>query len=273
MFKKFIVGFFIFLCGASNAKDVWIPVNDNVLLEDIGNLHPEQMIRGYLLITQSIKFTVPESYTKISQDFAPDDKNRDFKSLQEIENGKLRCPTRQKKGGQVQTVDAPHLARIILFSTGGGSFLFTLDLQKEGLSHDEDCTFWIKTFNAAYAPRTVGEFRATYGNYFDIVMREPYPDMDKDIVVDIEMSKIMSVIQKQNASPEDCKKILPSFYYLETKLDDLPESFYYYFIQVLARADRKYEVRVRAMDYIKKYGKNGKYYTKIINILSDATKN
>jgi hypothetical protein len=96
--------------------------------------------------------------------------------------------------------------------------------------------------------------------------------MGEDIVIDIEMSKIMSVIQKQNASRQDYEKIIHSFYYLDTKVYNLPEAFYYYFIEVLSKIKIE-QAKLRAKNYIKKYGKNGKYYTKIINILSDATKN
>jgi hypothetical protein len=269
MFKKFTVVILIFLCGASSAKDVWIPLNDNVFLYDVGHLKPHEF-QGYLLIKQSIKFTVIWD-KKFSQDFTPDDKKKEFGAYREIENGKFSCSTKQKQG-QVQTVDAPHLARIKFFDTTRELRLFSIyfDLPEEDLDRSEDCQFHTQTFDAAYLPLTVGEFRKAYGKYFDILIREPYPDMDKDIVVDIEMSKIMSVIQKQNASRQDYEKILPSFYYLETKLDDLPESFYHYFIEVLARANRTYEVRVRAMDYIKKYGKNGKYYTEVIQRLNFA---
>lgn len=270
MFKKFTVGILIFLCGASNAKDVWIPLNDNVFLRDVG--HKDYTIfQGYLLIKQSINFTVIEDFInfKISQDFTPDDKNRDFKSLREIENGKFKCWTKQKRG-RVQTVDAPHLARINFFIREKKEFYISLDLPEEDLDRSGDCRFRTQTFDAAYLPLTVGEFRKAYGNYFDILVREPYPDMDKDIVVDIEMSKIKSVIEKKNASPGEYKNILPSFYYLETKLDDLPESFYYYFIEVLAKQYRLDLVKVRATDYIKKYGKNGKYYTEVIQRLNFA---
>jgi hypothetical protein len=277
MFKKFTVGILIFLCGASNAKDVWIPLNDNALLSDVGYFNDQKIFKGYLLIKQSINFTVIEDFTnfKISQDFAPDDKKKDFKSLREIENGKFKCWTKQKRG-QVQTVDAPHLARIIFFYTDRHererSFFISLDLPKEDLDLPEGCRFQTKTFDAAYLPLTVGEFRKSYGNYFDILVREPYPDMDKDIIVDIEMSKIKSVIESKSSSPIDYKKILPSFYYLETKLDDLPESFYYYFIEVLAKQYRLDLVKVRATDYIKKYGKGGKYYTQVIQHLNFANR-
>jgi hypothetical protein len=275
MFKKFTVVILIFLCGASSAKDVWIPVNDNVLLSDVGYFNDQNIFQGYLLIKQSINFTVIEAFTnfKISQDFTPDDKKKDFKSLREIENGKFYCGTKQKRG-RVQTVDAPHLARIIFFNTDRREtvrqFLIALDLPKEDLDLCENFFFGTKTFDDAYLPLTVGEFRKAYGKYFDILIREPYPDMDKDIVVDIEMKKITSVIESKSSSPGDYKRILPSFYYLETKLDDLPESFYYYFIEVLAKQYRLDLVKVRATDYIKKYGKSGKYYTQVIKHLNFA---
>ena len=78
MFKKFTVGILIFLCGASNAKDVWIPVNDKMLL----GYEPPEMFWMWLLIKQPIRYTVwqnAETYIRtLSEDLTPDDKKKKY---------------------------------------------------------------------------------------------------------------------------------------------------------------------------------------------------
>ncbi len=212
----------------------------------------------------------------LSEDLMPN--NKKLMELSDKDGfGKIKCVLELKdesiyKSGSFFTIDSPRPVEITLRYTHRDSADRTVFLAFDFQQEKSSCQFSSVSLDDAYLPLTVGEFRATYGNYFDILAREPYPDMGEDIVIDIEMSKIMSVIQKQNASRLDYEKIIHSFYYLDTKVYNLPEAFYYYFIEVLSKIKIE-QAKLRAKNYIKKYGKNGKYYTKIINILSDATKN
>ena len=117
-------------------------------------------------------------------------------------------------------------------------------------------------------PTTVREFHDRVGNYFrifkiDPLAYDPYPGVAKDIVVDLVMTKIVKAIQSGKYSES-----IKEFAYLERLGIPLPESFYYYYTQSLSKAGKKEDARTRALDYLKRFGKNGKYYTQVIEILS-----
>lgn len=114
-------------------------------------------------------------------------------------------------------------------------------------------------------PLTVNDFHNRVGAYFSLVYDDPdpYPGMDKSIVRDIVMKKITDAIKSGEYS-----KALPEFTFLETQSDKLPESFYYYYTESLEKTGKKAEAREHANDYLKRYGKGGKYYSKVIEIIS-----
>lgn len=87
--------------------------------------------------------------------------------------------------------------------------------------------------------------------------------LDKSVQVDIAMSKITTLLQ---ANKE--KEALPYFEELESLDTPLPESFYFYYIDALDKSWNGEAVLSRAEVYLRKYGKKGKYYGKVISIVS-----
>lgn len=114
-------------------------------------------------------------------------------------------------------------------------------------------------------PITVSEFNSRVGSYLEIIYDnpEPYKGMDKSMVEEIVMKKI-TIALKAN----DYAKALPEFEYLERNGSNLPESFYYYHTDTLEKSGKKEEARTHATDYLKKYGKKGKYYAQVIEIMA-----
>ncbi|PWF49177.1 hypothetical protein [Massilia glaciei] len=114
---------------------------------------------------------------------------------------------------------------------------------------------------------TAGEFRSLFGHYFELVSSDPsldpYAGMDRSIVLELLMTKITNAI-KENKHEE----ALPHFVRLEKLGTPLPESFYYYYIQALAGANQKLDAKTRATNYLTTYGKKGKYYAKVIELLA-----
>lgn len=116
-------------------------------------------------------------------------------------------------------------------------------------------------------PKTIDDFDRRLGLYFQIIYDNPaynpYPGMDRETVTDLLMAKITTALKAN-----DPTKALPEFARLEKLGVSLPESFYYYYTEALERARKREEARARVNDYLKKYGKQGKYYAQIIEIMS-----
>lgn len=114
-------------------------------------------------------------------------------------------------------------------------------------------------------PETVADFNRRVRGYLQIIGDDPdpYPGMEKSMVVDIVMAKIMAGIKE-----EKYKKILPEFAFLEKQGVNLPESFYYYYTEALDKSGERDKARTHASDYLKKYGKKGKYYQQAVEIMS-----
>lgn len=116
-------------------------------------------------------------------------------------------------------------------------------------------------------PRTVDDFDRRLGHHFQIIYDNPaynsYPGMDKETVADLLMAKITAATK---ANEPD--KALPHFARLEKLGVTLPESFYYYYIESLEGAGKRGEARARVNDYLKKYGRQGKYYAQVIEMMS-----
>lgn len=93
----------------------------------------------------------------------------------------------------------------------------------------------------------------------------PYAEsLDKSIQADILMKKITNALEKNRPAEG-----LPFFEELEALDMPLPESFYFYYIDTLDKsgvnADKTFE---RAEKYLTSYGKKGKYYERVIDIMS-----
>jgi hypothetical protein len=114
-------------------------------------------------------------------------------------------------------------------------------------------------------PVTVNDFNSIGLRFFRMVYDDPdpYPGMDKGVVVDIVMKKITAAIKAGEHA-----KALTEFSFLEKQGEKLPESFYYYYTETLEKTGKKAEAREHANDYLKRYGKGGKYYSQVIEIIS-----
>jgi hypothetical protein len=114
-------------------------------------------------------------------------------------------------------------------------------------------------------PKTVNDFNNSVGDYFQIIYDDPdsYPGMEESMVVDIVMNKITESLKANQHA-----KALPHFAFLEKQNVPLPESFYYYHTETLEKTGKKIEARVHAINYLKKYGKKGKYYAQVLGIMS-----
>ncbi len=114
-------------------------------------------------------------------------------------------------------------------------------------------------------PRTVSDFNGWMGDYFQIIYDapDPYPGMEKSMVVDIVMGKITAALKAN-----DYAKALPHFVFLEKQAVPLPESFYYYYTETLEKTGKKSDARIHASDYLKRYGKKGKYYSQVIALMA-----
>lgn len=90
--------------------------------------------------------------------------------------------------------------------------------------------------------------------------------LNKEVQVDILMGKITSLLQANKEADA-----LPYFAELETMGTQLPESFYFYYIEALQKSGSKEKTLSRAEDYLNRYGKAGKYYGKVIPIVSSLS--
>lgn len=91
----------------------------------------------------------------------------------------------------------------------------------------------------------------------------PYLGYDKDVIIDMVMAKITKSI-----SNNDNKEALRYMNYLQTLNVKLPEAFYPQYIKVLDANKYSGSVKDIANDYIQKYGKAGKFYGEMIEVLS-----
>lgn len=109
--------------------------------------------------------------------------------------------------------------------------------------------------------------RRALDSSFDVVWDDPngdpYRGMDPAIALDIMLKKIATALEA--GTPE---KALPEFERIEKMGRPLPERFHYYYAEAYSRAGKKSEARDRARQYLNTYGKAGKYYDKVIEMLA-----
>ena len=115
---------------------------------------------------------------------------------------------------------------------------------------------------------TAGALRKVAGSYLELVSSDPsidpYAGMDNSIVSELLLAKITTAV-KANKYEE----ALPHFARLEKMGTPLPESFYYYYIQALAKSNQKLDAKTRATNYLNKYGKKGRYYAEVIALMAE----
>lgn len=114
-------------------------------------------------------------------------------------------------------------------------------------------------------PLTVKQFNQRVADYFQIIYDDPnpYPGIDQDSITKIVMGKITNALAKK-----DYAAALPHFDYMDKSKGDLPESFHYYFIETLEQTGDKQKARERATAYLQKFGKKGRYYDKVLEIMT-----
>ena len=87
--------------------------------------------------------------------------------------------------------------------------------------------------------------------------------LPKDIEVDIVMKKITSLIEAEKYT-----EALPYFEQLEAMNISLPEGFYYFQIKSLDKTTDTKKTLTQAESYFTDYGKDGKYYSAVVEIYS-----
>lgn len=118
--------------------------------------------------------------------------------------------------------------------------------------------------NRYYPNTTIGKLKAFLSGHLSIEYDDPYAGLAPDVLVDLIMKKITTKIKSG-----DYASAVDDFVRLDNLKDaKLPESFYYYYAETLEKAGNKHEAHARGNDYLKRYGKKGKYYSQVIDIMS-----
>ncbi|MBI3130756.1 MAG: tetratricopeptide repeat protein [Acidobacteria bacterium] len=99
--------------------------------------------------------------------------------------------------------------------------------------------------------------------YAASLVTDSYANLDAEVMEDIVMGKIEAHLRK-----EQYEEALPYFDRLARSGRPLPESFYFYEIDTLEHSGRKTEARAKAEAYLRKHGKKGKYYAKVIAVMT-----
>ena len=115
---------------------------------------------------------------------------------------------------------------------------------------------------------TVGDFHKYFGKYLRIVYHDPadpsqFEGMPSDVVRDLVMRKIIDAIKSS-----DYDSALPYFVYLEKHESALPESFYYHYMETTAHLKQVEKTRTLGLAYVKKFGRTGKYYSKVLDLIN-----
>lgn len=87
--------------------------------------------------------------------------------------------------------------------------------------------------------------------------------LNPEVLTDLLMARITTALKSKNYHAA-----LPWFKQLEERGENLPESFYYYYIEALSGSGERALARVQMNAYIVKYGKRGKYYAQVIELMS-----
>jgi hypothetical protein len=99
--------------------------------------------------------------------------------------------------------------------------------------------------------------------YAASVVTDQYANLDPEVLQDVLMEKMMGALRQDRYADA-----LPYFDRLTRLGRPLPESFYFYQADALEKSGRRPEARAKAEAYLAKYGKKGKFYTKIVALLA-----
>ena len=95
------------------------------------------------------------------------------------------------------------------------------------------------------------------------VVADAYAGLDPEVLYDVLMDKIVGLLK--GGKPE---LALPYFTRLEYGAASLPESFYFYQMETLERVGQSAEARLKAEAYLRRFGKKGKYYAKVVALMA-----
>ncbi len=115
--------------------------------------------------------------------------------------------------------------------------------------------------------QTVGAFSRRFGDTLSIVYDDPdarlLDSMPEDMRQDFLMTRVLNAIKADRHA-----EALPDFERLEKLGKQQPESFYYYYIVALDKAQRPTQAKERAVEFLKTYGKQSKYYNDVLAIMA-----
>jgi hypothetical protein len=112
-------------------------------------------------------------------------------------------------------------------------------------------------------PETVGDILKFVGNKIEFIDSDPYADLDNQTATLVIMKKITASIESERYIES-----LPYFSLLERRGGELPESFFYHYTKALQQAGDKEKSMKYAKKYLSKYGKDGKYYLQVVDIIA-----
>ncbi len=87
--------------------------------------------------------------------------------------------------------------------------------------------------------------------------------IDKSIRIEVTMQKITTLLKAKKYNES-----LPYFAELESSGETLPDSFHYYYIDALDKAGESEQAQRRAAAYLDKYGRKGRYFKPVVEIVS-----
>jgi hypothetical protein len=94
-------------------------------------------------------------------------------------------------------------------------------------------------------------------------LTDPYFGKSDEVVVDLLMARIVKMLGENRFGDA-----LPAFTELEGRGGALPEDFYFYQADTLARAGRVAEAQKKADAFVARYGRKSKHYGRMIEILA-----
>ena len=145
-----------------------------------------------------------------------------------------------------------------VFSWNTITFYFTSDDNPKS----DECEFEINALDNAM-PLTVKDALKYAEGYISFIDSDPYAKLDDDTALKIIMKKITDAVASGRY-----KESLLSFSMLERRKIDLPEEFYYFYAQALKNTDNKDKAMEYSTKYLSKYGKKGKYYEKVTDLIA-----
>ena len=87
--------------------------------------------------------------------------------------------------------------------------------------------------------------------------------LDRDTEIDILTTRLVSLLKAEKSN-----EALPLFEQLEKMNAKLPESFDYHYVETLDKVGKVVKAVVRGEAYLKKYGKRGKNYGQVVEIVA-----